>query len=187
LIFEDEKYTEVAVKTCEFLLDNTFDGNHFSFVGCNGWYGRSGTKAQFDQQPIEAAATVMMLRAAYDVTQNPKFLTLQRKAFDWFLGENDLHIPVYNFRTKGCHDALMRGGVNTNQGAESALSFLLSLLAIVESYATIDKTAETTDLSHTETVSQKIDQPKKTTKKPAPIKDVPVDIKSKKNKVEELT
>ena len=187
LIFEDEKYTEVAVKTCEFLLDNTFDGNHFSFVGCNGWYGRSGIKAQFDQQPIEAAATVMMLRAAHDVTQNTRFLALQRKAFDWFLGENDLHIPVYNFRTKGCHDALMRGGVNTNQGAESALSFLLSLLAIVESYTTIDKTAETTDLSHTETVSQKIDQPKKTTKKPAPIKDVPVDIKSKKNKVEELT
>jgi len=187
LIFEDKKYTEVAMKTCEFLLDNTFDGNHFSFVGCNGWYRRSGTKAQFDQQPIEAAATVMMLRAAYDVTQNPKFLTLQRKAFDWFLGENDLHIPVYNFRTKGCHDALMRGGVNTNQGAESALSFLLSLLAIVESYTNIDKTAETTNLSHTETVSQKIDQPKKTTKKPAPIKDVPVDIKSKKNKVEELT
>jgi len=81
----------------------------------------------------------------------------------------------------------MRGGVNTNQGAESALSFLLSLLAIVESYTNIDKTAETTNLSHTETVSQKIDQPKKTTKKPAPIKDVPVDIKSKKNKVEELT
>ena len=187
LIFEDEKYTEVAMKTCEFLLDNTFDGNHFSFVGCNGWYGRSGIKAQFDQQPIEAAATVMMLRAAYDVTQNPRFLALQRKAFDWFLGENDLHIPVYNFRTKGCHDALMQGGVNANQGAESMLSFLLSLLAIVESYTNIDKTAETTDLSHAETVSQKIDQPKKTTKKPAPIKDVPVDIKSKKNKVEELT
>jgi len=187
LIFEDEKYTEVAMKTCEFLLDNTFDGNHFSFVGCNGWYGRSGIKAQFDQQPIEAAATVMMLRAAHDVTQNPRFLTLQRKAFDWFLGENDLHIPVYNFRTKGCHDALMRGGVNTNQGAESIISFLLSLLAIVESYTTIDKTAENTDLSHAETVSHKIDTTEKTTKKPTPIKDVPVDIKSKKNKVEELT
>jgi len=187
LIFEDEKYTEVAMKTCEFLLDNTFDGNHFSFVGCNGWYQRSGTKAQFDQQPIEAAATVMMLRAAYDVTQNPRFLALQRKAFDWFLGENDLHIPVYNFRTKGCHDALMRGGVNANQGAESTLSFLLSLLAIVESYTTIDKTAETTDLPHAETVSQKIDPTEKTTKKPTPIKNVPVDIKSKKNKVEELT
>jgi len=94
LIFENKKYTEVAMKTCQFLLDNTFGGNHFSFVGCNGWYERSGTKAQFDQQPIEAAATVMMLSAAYNVTQNPRFLTLQRKAFDWFLGENDLHIPV---------------------------------------------------------------------------------------------
>ena len=82
---------------------------------------------------------VMMLRPAYDATQNSRYLTLQRKAFDWFLGENDLHIPLYDFRTKGCCDALIAGGVNSNQGAESMLSFLLSLLAIVESYAIVDK------------------------------------------------
>jgi len=96
-------------------------------------------------------------------------------------------ISPFNFRTKGCHDALMRGGVNANQGAESIISFLLSLLAIVESYTTIDKTPETTDISHAENISQKIDTTEKITKKPAPIKDVPVDVKSKKNDVQELT
>jgi hypothetical protein len=129
------KYLEVAEKTCEFLLANTFNGNHFSFIGCQGWYKRGGTRATFDQQPIEAASTVMMLMAAYDATQNNKYLILQRKAFEWFLGENDLHIPLYDFRTKGCSDGLMSDGVNPNQGAESTLSFLLSLLTIIESIA----------------------------------------------------
>ena len=146
LTFRD-KYLEVARKTCEFLLANTFNGSHFSFVGNRRWYERGGTKAVFDQQPIEVASTVMMLRAAYDATGNNRFLMLQRKAFDWFLGENDLHIPIYDFRTKGCCDALAPGGVNVNQGAESTLSFLLSLLAIVESYAIVDKIEGTADVS----------------------------------------
>lgn len=139
LTLESKKYLEIAEKTCEFLLENTFNGEHFSFIGCDGWYKRGRTRAAFDQQPLEAAGTVMMLRAAYDATENDYFLTLQRKAFDWFLGENDLHMPLYDFRTKGCCDALTATGINDNQGAESMLSFLLGLLAIVESYTIVDK------------------------------------------------
>ncbi len=135
----NRKYREIAEKTCEFLLANTFNGEHFRFVGCHGWHERGGTRAAFDQQPIEAGSMVLMLRAAYDCTQNNRFLALQRKAFDWFLGQNDLRIPVYDFRTKGCNDGLTPEGVNMNQGAESTLSFLLSLLAIVESYAFVEK------------------------------------------------
>jgi uncharacterized protein YyaL (SSP411 family) len=128
-----DKYHEVAEKTSEFLLENTFNGRHFSFIGCQGWYKHGGIRAKFDQQPIEAASIVLMLRAAYDATQNNKYLALQRKAFQWFLGENDLHIPLYDFKTKGCSDGLMSDGVNPNQGAESTLSFLLSLLTVTES------------------------------------------------------
>lgn len=139
LTLEDETYIEIARRGATFLLDNTFDGDHFSFIGCSGWYERGKVRAAFDQQPIEAAGTVMMLRAAYDATNDPGFLALQRKAFDWFLGTNDLRVPLYDFRTKGCSDGLMTSGVNGNQGAESTVSFLLALLAIVESYATVDK------------------------------------------------
>jgi glycosyltransferase involved in cell wall biosynthesis len=146
LTFEDEKYLDVAKKTCEFLLLNTFMGNHFSFIGSNGWFKRGQTKASFDQQPIEAASTVMMLKAAYDVTEDLRFIKLQRKAFDWFLGENDLHIPLYNFRTKGCCDGLGQGGVNMNQGAESILSFLVSLLAVVENYVILDENTHTAEV-----------------------------------------
>ncbi|MHC4539637.1 MAG: glycosyltransferase family 4 protein [Planctomycetota bacterium] len=181
----NKKYREIAEKTCGFLLANTFNGEHFSFVGCKGWHERGGPRATFDQQPIEAASTVLMLRAAYDVTQNDRFLTLQRKAFDWFLGQNDLRIPVYDFRTKGCNDGLTPDGVNTNQGAESTLSFLLGLLAVVESYAFIDKTRAGNGVSSPQTdvavqIAQKA-QPIKSVGPRAKDKD-----KDKESPVEEL-
>ena len=181
LAFDNKKYREVAEKTCEFLLANTFTGEHFSFIGCQGWYERGKTRATFDQQPVEAAGTVMMLRAAYDATQNERFLKLQRKAFDWFLGQNDLHIPLYDFRTKGCNDALTCDGVNTNQGAESTLSFLLSLLTMVESYALIDKIkgSESVRLTQPDRAGQMI-------KKTPPIKSIPPKTKTGKRHVEEL-
>jgi hypothetical protein len=136
---DDKRYIEVAEETADFLLENTFEGDHFSFIGCHGWYERGKIRAAHDQQPIEAAGTVMMLRAAYDATKEVKFLALQRRAFDWFLGANDLRTPLYDFHTKGCSDGLMAGGINGNQGAESTLSFMLSQLAVIESYAIIDK------------------------------------------------
>jgi len=179
---ENKKYLEIAEKTCEFLLENTFNGEYFRFVGCKGWYDRGKTRASFDQQPIEAASIVMMLRAAYDATQKERFLTLQKKAFDWFLGQNELHIPLYNFRTKGCYDGLVPDGVNTNQGAESTLSFLLSLLAIVESYAIVDKIQ-----GHKKGVSSsRTGLIQQITEKPQPIKNISKKTKSRKKQVEEL-
>ncbi len=179
----NKKCLDVAEKTCEFLLANTFNGEYFSFIGCKGFYERGGTKSIFDQQPIEAASTVMMLRAAYDATQKEKYLTLQRKAFDWFLGQNELRIPLYDFKTKGCYDGLLRDGVNTNQGAESTLSFLLSLLAIVESYALIDKIH-----GHSKSFSINHDKPKEQTlEKLLPIRGISGKRKSSKSRVEEIT
>ena len=135
LTLGDEAYLNIATKTCDFLLDKTFEQDHFSFVGCNGWYPQKGTKARFDQQPLEAVSTVMMCRIAYEATDNPNYLKLQKKAFDWFLGENDISLPLYDFRTKGCCDGLTKTSVNLNQGAESLLSFQLALLDIIESYS----------------------------------------------------
>ena len=77
----------------------------------------------------------MMCRRAYEATDNPNYLKLQKKAFDWFLGDNDISLPLYDFRTKGCADGLEKNSVNLNQGAESMLSFLLALLNIIESYS----------------------------------------------------
>jgi len=179
----NKKYIEIAEKTCEFLLSNTYNNGFFSFIGCSGWYERGGTKATFDQQPLEAASTVMMLRAAYDATQKDKYLILQRKAFDWFLGQNELRIPIYDFRTKGCNDGLHCDGVNTNQGAESTLSFLLSLLTMVESYAIVDKIH-----GHHKSVSFNHNNSKEQTpESPQSINNIYNRRESRKKQVEEIT
>jgi len=176
----NKKYHSAGEKTCEFLLANTFNGDHFSFVGCKGWCERGGTRANFDQQPVEAASMVLMLRAAYDATRDERFLMLQRKAFDWFLGRNDLRIPLYDFRTKGCNDGLTPDGVNTNQGAESTLSFLLSLLAIVESYAIVDKAKADKGIS-----ASQIDLVGQIAEQTQPAPSMPARTRASKDRVEE--
>jgi hypothetical protein len=138
----DKKYIEIAKKICDFVIESTFTGSpstglgagHFSFVGCQGWFPRRGKKAQFDQQPIEAAGTILMLDAAYKATKDKKYLMLRQKAFNWFLGENDLGIPLYDSKSKGCGDGLGAEGISANQGAESTISFLLGLLTMLEGH-----------------------------------------------------
>ena len=137
-IFNDSSYRSKAVDSCEFLLKHTFDGQHFSFVGNQGWLPRGGVKARFGQQPIEACSTTLMLRLAYEATGEARYLSLMRKAFDWFMGDNDLQVPVYDLVTGGCGDGLEKDGVSANQGAESLLSFLNALISVAESYASRD-------------------------------------------------
>ncbi len=99
----------------------------FRAIGSDGFYRKGGELAKFDQQPVEAQATVSACLEAYRVTSNERWLVEARKAFDWFLGHNDLGLPLYDPATGGCFDGLLRDRVNRNQGAESTLAFLLSL------------------------------------------------------------
>jgi len=131
-VLGEKKYLQIANKTCDFLISNILTNEHFSFVGCQGWFPKGKPKVQFDQQPIEAASTILMLKAAYKAAKDKKFPPLQQKAFDWFLGENDLGIPLYDPKSKGCSDGLGAEEVNLNQGAESTISFLLGLLTMRE-------------------------------------------------------
>jgi hypothetical protein len=100
---------------------------HFRPIGSNGFYQQNSGRADFDQQPIEACATVAASIAAYRVTEHPAWLNEARLAFEWFLGRNDLAAQVYDPSSGGCHDGLHVDRVNENQGAESTLAFLLSL------------------------------------------------------------
>jgi glycosyltransferase involved in cell wall biosynthesis len=101
-----------------------------SFVGNGGWLRRGGEPARFDQQPIEAHALVEACLEAFSVTADRRWLAQARRCFDWFLGKNVLGRPLYDGETGGCHDGLHPSGVNGNQGAESTLAWLLSLLAM---------------------------------------------------------
>ena len=100
---------------------------YFRPIGSNGFYRRGRERAQFDQQPIEAHATVSACIEAYQATDDPAWLQEARLAFEWFLGGNDLGLDLYDAKTGGCCDGLQEDRVNLNQGAESTLAFLLAL------------------------------------------------------------
>src|SRR3989442_1440454 len=100
---------------------------HFRPIGSNGFYRRGGPRADFDQQPIEAQATVSACLEAYHATSDVWWYEHAQRAFDWFIGWNDLGLEVYSPETGGCRDGLHVDRVNGNQGAESTLAFLLSL------------------------------------------------------------
>jgi hypothetical protein len=101
--------------------------DHFRPIGSNGFYRVGGTRANFDQQPIEAQATVSACLEAFRATSDPWWYEQAQRAFDWFVGWNDLGLEVYSPETGGCRDGLHVDRVNGNQGAESTLAFLLSL------------------------------------------------------------
>jgi len=100
---------------------------HFRPIGTNGFYSRGGARANFDQQPIEAQATVSACLEAYRVTSDLWWYEQAQRAFDWFIGWNDLGLELYSPDTGGCRDGLHVDRVNRNEGAESTLAFLLSL------------------------------------------------------------
>src|SRR5450759_908214 len=100
---------------------------HFRSIGTNGFYRRGGMRANFDQQPIEAHAMVSACLEAYRATSDLWWYEQAQRAFDWFIGWNDLGLELYSPSTGGCRDGLHVDRVNRNQGAESTLAFLLSL------------------------------------------------------------
>jgi glycosyltransferase involved in cell wall biosynthesis len=96
-------------------------------IGSQGFYKRNGARADFDQQPIEAQTTVSACLEAHRATADPWWSDQAQRAFDWFLGWNDLGLELYCPQTGGCRDGLHADRSNENQGAESTLAFLLSL------------------------------------------------------------
>jgi uncharacterized protein YyaL (SSP411 family) len=122
----------VARESLEFLEDACFKDGQLVLVGNAGWHRRGGTKADADEQAIDAAAFVLAFRGAYLATGDRHYLGRMRESFAWFLGANRVGLPLYDFVTAGCCDGLGPTQPNQNQGAESTICFLLSLLAMLE-------------------------------------------------------
>jgi hypothetical protein len=119
---------EIGLRTLRWLADlQRSPLGHFQPVGNDGFYRRGQEPAEFDQQPIEAQAMVSAAIEAYHATEDSFWLNEARRAFDWFIGGNDLGAELYDSSTGGCRDGLHPDRANQNQGAESTLSFLLAL------------------------------------------------------------
>ncbi len=121
----------VALECLRWLLAiQTARDGHLSVIGNQGWYVRGGKRARFDQQPIEVMNLAEACSAAYRITRDRSWLTEIRRCLEWFLGRNDLATPLYDVSTGGCRDGLNAGGVNANQGGESTLAWLTTLLLV---------------------------------------------------------
>jgi glycosyltransferase involved in cell wall biosynthesis len=105
---------------------------HLSVIGNLNWHSRGGLTSNFDQQPIEVMGLIGACAAAFRATGEMKWLDQGHRCLGWFLGNNDLNEQIYDFKTGGCCDGIQPTGVNANQGAESTLSWLISLLSMYE-------------------------------------------------------
>jgi hypothetical protein len=121
---------ETGYRCLDWLIDIQKEDDHFSPVGSNGWYRPEGEKARFDQQPIEAQIMLEATLLAYNMSGQERYRAAADMAFNWFLGQNDLKEPLYDYTTGGCRDGLTPDGPNMNEGAESTLAWLLSLLSM---------------------------------------------------------
>jgi glycosyltransferase involved in cell wall biosynthesis len=101
-----------------------------SLIGNHGWLARDGTRARFDQQPIEAMALVEACAAAYRATSDNAWFDKAMLFLDWFTGNNELRVSLYDYQTGGCRDGLHADGPNLNQGAESTLAWLIARLTV---------------------------------------------------------
>ncbi len=148
---------DAGIKTLRWLMKiQTAEGGYFQPIGSNGFYKRGGSKALFDQQPIEAHATVSACLEAYRATSDNFWFSQARFAFDWFLGRNDLGILLYDPNSGGCRDGLHVDRVNQNQGAESTLAFLLSLAEMRQAQNELAAFTAAPDFSKNGAVPEKI-------------------------------
>jgi hypothetical protein len=127
---ENKRMIEVGCESLKWLIKEQHrdERNVFVPIGSGGFFAEGGNKARFDQQPVEACATISACLQAYRLTDEKFWLKEAWCVFRWFLGQNDLQVPLYDAITGGCKDGLHPDRVNENQGAESTLSFLMALL-----------------------------------------------------------
>ncbi len=126
----DEAMLSAGLESLKWLMETQRCpvNGHFVPIGSRGFYPQGRDQARFDQQPIEAAGAVSACLEAYRVTGENSWRSKAWSAFNWFLGDNDLQLPLYDSVTGGCRDGLHPDRANENQGAESTLSFLMALL-----------------------------------------------------------
>lgn len=126
----DGDMTEIGLESLYWLVEQQRSDGHFSPIGSNGFYVQGGERARFDQQPVEAHAMASACLEAYRCTDDDYWMNEARCTFEWFLGRNDLNLPLYDPTTGGCRDGLHPDRPNENQGAESTLAFIQTLLEL---------------------------------------------------------
>ena len=124
-------YVTAGVRSLRWLMTlQTAASGCFRPVGSQSFGDELTAPRPFDQQPLEAAATISACRAAWRADGDPKWRADAARAFAWFLGSNDLSTPLVDIETGSCRDGLHADRANENKGGESVVSYLLALSEI---------------------------------------------------------
>jgi uncharacterized membrane protein len=131
-------YIDAALRSLEWLTGRQKSAaGLFRPVGTESFHAVRVAGSAFDQQPVEAAATIAACLAALRLTEDPRWSGEAQCAFDWFLGGNDLREPLVDIETGSCRDGLHPDRRNENRGGESVISYLLGLSDIRKAGQTI--------------------------------------------------
>jgi hypothetical protein len=124
---DDAAMQQRGLRMLRWLLDNDTGGGHYSPVPAGGW-AAGEPRPGFDQQPIEAWAMADAARCALEVTSDPQWRAGIHLAAGWFAGDNDARQMMWDPHTGRAFDGLHAEGLNRNQGAESALALIATLI-----------------------------------------------------------
>jgi glycosyltransferase involved in cell wall biosynthesis len=146
------------------------EGGRISIIGNQGWLDRSGRRARFDQQPVDVMALVEACAAAYRASGEECWFEHARSVLAWFTGNNETHSTLYDYQTGGCRDGLHSDGPNFNQGAESTLAWLVSLMTVMDlnRSRSVDDETNRTRTAHGKDVRWKNQSRKQSREDPAP-------------------
>ncbi len=123
--------TKRGIETLGWILDlQTSPSVHFRSIGSDSFGHEFSAPRPFDQQPVEAWAAIDGASAAFDATQDARWLAHANRAYDWFSGANDRGAVVADPISGSCRDGINPRGLNLNEGAESVLSYQLARCAI---------------------------------------------------------
>jgi glycosyltransferase involved in cell wall biosynthesis len=124
-------YVAAGLRSLRWLMtQQTSTAGVFRPVGSDSFGDLRKPPRAFDQQPLEATATISACLAAWRADGDVTWKTHAARAFAWFLGSNDLLTPLVDLETGSCRDGLHPDRANQNQGGESVVSYLLSLAEV---------------------------------------------------------
>jgi glycosyltransferase involved in cell wall biosynthesis len=124
-------YLDAGLRSLRWLMtQQTTSAGHFRPVGTSGFGERRQHPRAFDQQPVEATATIAACLTAWRADGDAEWKAKARRAFAWFLGGNDLSVELVDQHTGSCRDGLHPDRANENRGGESVVCYLLGLAEI---------------------------------------------------------
>lgn len=125
-INKNEHYKAAGLDSLDFLLTKTIINDTFSPIGCKGWLQKDRPAARFDQQPVEACATLLACLKAYRITHKDIYNHYAQICFAWYTGKNISNLSLIDAECGGCYDGITADGLNKNEGAESLIAWIIA-------------------------------------------------------------